>query len=206
MRKEILGLVLALGCVSTVVLAADSYKIDLVHSNVSFSVKHMMVSNVSGSFEKYDGQIMFDDKDLASSKVSVTIDPSSINTRNEKRDGHLKSPDFFDAVKFPAITFVSKKITATNMIGDLTIKGVTKEITVPATISGPVKGMMGSDVIGINATFTLNRQDYGITWNKTLDQGGLAVSNDVLVNISIEADKIAPVENAMVPVAVAEKK
>ena len=188
MRKIILGLFIALSFVSTTVLAADSYKIDPVHSNIGFSVKHMMISNVSGTFDQYDDQIAFDPKDLANSKISVTIDVTSINTRNEKRDGHLKSPDFFDAAKFPAITFVSKKITSTDITGDLTMKGVTKEITIPATITGPVKGMNG-DAIGIDATFTVNRQDYGISFNKTLDQGGVAVSNNVLVNISVEADK-----------------
>src|SRR5260221_14786395 len=131
MRKVILGLFMALSFVSTAVLAADSYKIDPVHSNLGFSVKHMMVSNVIGQFDQYDGKIMFDPKDLANSKIDVTIQVSSINTRNEKRDGHLKSPEFFDATKFPTITFVSKKITATDMTGDLTVKGVTKEVTIP---------------------------------------------------------------------------
>jgi polyisoprenoid-binding protein YceI len=189
MRKEILGIVIATVFVATNVLAADSYKIDMAHSDLGFSVKHMMVSNTSGHFDKYDGQIMFDFNDLAGSKIDVTVEASSINTRNEKRDEHLKSADFFDTVKFPNITFVSKKITATNITGDLTIKGVTKEVTIPVTIAGPIKGMMGNDIIGINGTFTINRQDYGVNWNKTLDQGGLAVANDVILNISVEASK-----------------
>ena len=174
---------------TSLVFAADSYKIDPVHSNVGFSVKHMTVSNVSGSFDQYDGQVIFDPKDLANSKVEVSIQVSSINTRNEKRDGHLKSPDFFDVAKFPTIIFVSKKITSTEIIGDLTLRGVTKEVTIPATIVGPVKGGMGKDVIGINGSLTLNRQDYGINYNKILDQGGLAVSNDVGINVSFEADR-----------------
>jgi polyisoprenoid-binding protein YceI len=198
MRKVILGLFIALSFVSTSVFAAD-YKIDPVHSNVGFSVKHMMVSNVIGEFNQYEGTIKYDPTDLANSKIYVVILAPSINTRNEKRDTHLRSPDFFDVMKFPSITFMSKKITATDITGDLTIKDVTKEVTVPLTIAGPVKGMQGNDIIGINATFTLNRQDYGLNWNKTLDQGGLAVSNDVIVNVSIEADGPNPPE-------VAEKK
>lgn len=186
--KRILGLILAVGLSSTSVFAANVYKIDPVHSSIAFSVKHMMVSNVPGQFDQYEGQAIYDPKDLSASKVEVTIQASSIDTHNEKRDGHLKSPDFFDAAKFPTITFISKKITPTEITGDLTMKGVTKEITIPATITGPVKGMMGN-LIGISGTFTLNRQDYGISYNKVLDQGGLAVSNDVVVNFSFEADE-----------------
>ena len=111
------------------------------------------------------------------------------NIRIAQRDAHLKSPDFFDAAKFPTITFVSTKFTPTAITGNLTMKGVTKEVTIPVTISGPVKTMAGGQAIGITGSVTINRQDYGINWNKTLDQGGLAVSNDVLINISIEADQ-----------------
>lgn len=168
---------------------AAQYKLDTSHSNIGFSVKHMMVSNTNGAFDKYEADISYDPADLAASKISVTIDASSINTRDEKRDGHLKSPDFFDVAQFPSITFVSKKITATEITGDLTMKGVTKEITIPATIAGPVKGMMG-DTIGINASFVINRQDYGVNWNKTLDQGGVAVGNEVAVTVSVEANKV----------------
>jgi len=193
-----LGLFLAVGFMSQA-MAADAYKIDPAHSTIGFAVKHMMVSNTNGAFDKYDGAIEYNPADLANSKISVTIAVDSINTRNEKRDGHLKSPDFFDAAKFPSITFVSKKITPATITGDLTIKGVTKEVVIPAIIAGPVKGMMG-DAIGINATFTINRQDYGVTWNKTLDQGGVAVGNDVVINVSIEANKA---ESVAAPAAVA---
>jgi polyisoprenoid-binding protein YceI len=192
--SKIMGLILALS-LSTTVFAADSYKIDPVHSTIGFSVKHMMVSNVRGQFDQYEGQIVYDSKNLAGSKINVIIQSSSIDTRNEKRDEHLKTADFFDVSKFPTITFVSKKISPTEIIGDLTVKGITKEITIPATITGPVKGMKG-DLLGVEGTFTLNRQDYGITYSKVLDQGGLAVSNDVVVNISIEADKEEPAKEA----------
>jgi len=174
---------------ASVVFAADTYTIDPAHTTFGFTVKHMMISQVPGNFDKFDGQIIYSPTDLANSKANVTIDVNSINTRNDKRDAHLKSPDFFDAAKFPTITFVSKKFTATEIVGDLTMKGVTKEVTIPVTISGPVKTMTGGQAIGITGSVTVNRQEYGINWNKTLDQGGLAVANDVLVNVSIEADQ-----------------
>ena len=173
---------------SSVVFAADTYTIDPNHTSFSFTVKHMMISNVPGEFDKFDGQVIYSPTDLANSKANVTIDVSSINTRIDKRDAHLKSPDFFDAAQFPTITFVSTKFTPTAITGNLTMKGVTKEITIPVTISGPVKTMMGGQAIGITGSVTINRQDYGVNWNKVLDQGGVAVSNDVAISISIEAD------------------
>lgn len=190
MRKFILGFFIVISLVSTTVYAANSYKIDPVHSSLSFYVNHMMISNVVGQFDQFDGQIIFDEKDPDNSKINITVQSSSINTRNEKRDTHLKSPDFFDIAQFPTMSFVSKEITETDITGDLTIKGVTKEVTIPVTVSGPVKGMMGTNVIGFNGNFTLNRLDYGLNWNKTLDQGGLLVGNEVTVLIAISADEV----------------
>jgi len=172
-----------------VVFAADTYTIDPNHTSFAFTVQHMMISNVPGEFDKFDGQIIYSPTDLANSKADVTIDVSSINTRVDRRDADLKGPNFFDAAKFPTITFVSTKFTPGAITGNLTMKGVTKEITIPVTISGPVKTMMGGNAIGITGSVTINRQDYGINYNKTLDQGGLAVANDVLITISIEADQ-----------------
>jgi polyisoprenoid-binding protein YceI len=189
MRKFIafaVGMLLA-----TSVFAAD-YKIDAAHSSINFSAKHMMVSKTSGSFDQFDGTISYDPNNLANSKISISIPVSSINTRNANRDAHLKTADFFDAEKFPEITFVSKSITPTEIKGDLTIKGVTKEVTIPATFTGPVAGMAGNEIIGINGSFTINRQDYGVSYNKSIDKGGLAVSNDIPIDISIEAGTEAP--------------
>ena len=174
---------------ASVVLAADTYIVDPAHTTFGFTVKHMMISNVPGNFDKFEGQIIYDPADLANSKANITIQAASINTRNDQRDAHLKSPDFFDAAKFPTITFVSTKFTPASITGNLTMKSTTKKVTIPVTISGPVKTMTGGKAIGITGSVTINRQDYGINWNKTLDQGGLAVSNDVLVNVSIEADQ-----------------
>jgi len=176
---------------ASVVFASETYTIDPAHTTFGFTVKHMMISQVPGNFDKFDGQIIYSPSDLGNAKANVTIQTSSINTRNDQRDAHLKSPDFFDAAKFPVITFASTKFTAGAITGNLTMKGTTREVTIPVIISGPVKTMMGGQAIGITGSVTINRQDYGINWNKTLDQGGVAVSNDVLVNVSIEADQKA---------------
>ena len=188
-RIQVLVMFVAL-LTSSVVFAADTYTIDPAHTSFGFTVKHMMISNVPGEFDKFSGQIVYSPTDLADSKADISIDVSSINTHIDKRDAHLKSPDFFDAATYPAITFVSTKFTPGAITGNLTMKGVTKEVTVPVTIAGPVKTMMGGQAIGITGSVTVNRQDYGINWNKVLDQGGVAVSNDVLITISIEADQI----------------
>jgi len=173
---------------SSVVFAADTYTIDPAHTSFDFTVQHMMISNVPGDFDKFDGQFIYDPKDLASSSANITIDVSSINTHVDKRDAHLKSPDFFDAAKFPNITFVSTKFTPGYITGNLTIKGVTKLVTIPVTISGPVKTMMGGEAIGVTGSTSINRQDYGVSWNKNLDQGGVVVSDTVNITFSIEAD------------------
>ena len=189
MRQKVQALIMFVALLtSSVVFAADTYTIDPNHTSFGFTVKHMMISNVPGEFDKFDGQVIYSPTDLANSKANVTIDVSSINTRIDKRDAHLKSPDFFDAAQFPTITFVSTKFTPTSITGNLTMKGVTKEVIIPVTISGPVKTMMGGQAIGITGSVTINRQDYGVNWNKVLDQGGVAVSNDVAISISIEAD------------------
>jgi polyisoprenoid-binding protein YceI len=174
---------------SSSVFAAD-YTLDKAHSTIAFSAKHLMVSKTTGAFNEYDGTINFDPNDLAASKVEITVQAASIDTRNEKRDEHLKGADFLDAEKFPTLTFVSKSIAkegdAYTLTGDMTIKGVTKEITVPAQISGPVTSPMGGNAIGIDATFKINRQDYGVSFNKMMDNGGLMVSDDVVVDVSLE--------------------
>ncbi len=190
MRQGIQALVMGAALLTTsVVFAADTYTIDPAHTSFDFTVQHMMISNVPGEFDKFSGEITYSPTDLANSKADITIDASSIDTHIDKRDTDLKSPDFFDVAKFPTITFVSTKFTPGYITGNLTMKGVTKVITIPVTISGPVKTMMGGQAIGITGNTTVNRQDYGINWNKTLDQGGVAVSDNVNITISIEADQ-----------------
>ncbi|HXV13882.1 MAG TPA: YceI family protein [Candidatus Krumholzibacteria bacterium] len=174
--------------------AQDTYTIDPVHSSTSFKVKHMMVSDVKGAFETFSGAITLDPKNVENSSVEVTIESASISTRNEKRDGHLKSADFFDVEKFPTITFKSKKIAKKGeswvAVGDLTIRGVTKEIELPFTLSGPVSAGNAS-IIGVSASTEINRQDFGVSWNKTLDAGGVVVSDKVRIELEVEAKKQA---------------
>ena len=168
------------------------YEIDPVHSSVHFSVRHMMVSNVRGEFTKISGVIAYDAQNPAATTVEATIDVASINTRDAQRDTHLKSPDFLDLEKFPAITFKSTKIEPAEgggkLTGDLTIHGVTRSITLD--IEGPtpeVKDPWGKQRSGASATARLSRKDFGLTWNAALETGGVLVGDEVKITIDIEA-------------------
>jgi polyisoprenoid-binding protein YceI len=185
------GLFLAvIGLCSTSSMAA-SWVFDESHSTVEFSVRHMMITNVKGRMGGLKGNIDIDDKDLTKTKVDVTLDTATINTENAKRDEHLKGSDFFDVQKFPQIKFVSKKVSkgkdGLSIAGDLTIRGITK--TAELNVEGPsqsVKDPWGNVKRGFSATTKINRKDFGITWNKALDGGGVVVGDDV--KISIEAE------------------
>ena len=180
---------------ANVARAAEEFKADKVHSTIGFTITHMMVSKVTGSFNDYDSAIQFDPKDLTNAKFDFTIKVPSIDTKNEARDKHLKSADFFDAEKYPEIVFKTKKVALKSgndyvVTGDLTMKAVTKEVELPVTVQGPVKNPMGTDmVLGIESHFSLNRQDYGVSWNKVLDNGGVLIGNDVEATVLIEAHK-----------------
>jgi len=173
--------------------AADSYTFDLAHSSIGFSVRHLGLSKVRGNFTDFSGTINYDPQDITKSSVTVTIKTASINTDNENRDNHLRSGDFFMADSFPEITFVSDKIVkqADGFVaqGTLTMKGVAKKIDLPFTVAGPITGMGGEQRMAVESGMTLNRQDYGVSWSKTLDAGGLVVGNDVEVSLEIEAVK-----------------
>ena len=185
--------------------AADVWQIDPAHSAAQFSVTHMMISTVRGEFGKTSGTIEYDGKDVASIKVDATIDAATINTRIEDRDNDLKSDHFFDVAKYPTLTFKSKKVVpgtggAFQLVGDLTIHGVTKEVTLDAT--GPtkvIKGMRGESRIGASATTKINRQDFGIKWSANLDGGGVVVSDAVAIAIDIEATMPPPAAAAAPP-------
>lgn len=173
---------------------AATWAIDPVHSSISFSVRHMMLSNVTGQFDKFSGSITANDDDPKSVEINVTIDASSIDTHNDKRDTHLKSPDFFDVAKYPTITFKSVKIEPVSdskwkVIGDLTMHGVTKPVPLDVTGPTPEVNVMGSPHRAASATTTINRQDFGVAFNKTLDNGGLVVGNDVSITINVDAGK-----------------
>jgi polyisoprenoid-binding protein YceI len=174
--------------------APNTWTIDTAHSQAAFAVKHMMVSTVRGSFGKTEGTITYDGKDISSVKADVTIDSTTITTNNEKRDTHLKSPDFFDVAKFPAITFKSKRAEAAGagkfkLIGDLTMRGVTKEVTLD--VEGPSQPLVaqGRTRVGATATTKVNRQDYGVSWSRALDGGGVVVSDEVVITLELELIK-----------------
>ena len=173
---------------------ASVWEVDSVHSSAEFSVRHMMVSTAKGRFDKVTGTVNLDDKSPTKSTVEITIDPSTIDTHEPKRDGHLKSPDFFDVAKFPTITFKSTKIEKAGkakfkVTGDLNMHGVTKPVTL--TVEGPTPPqkniMSGAMNSGVSATGKLNRKDWGLTWNKPLEAaGGVLVGDEVTLNIDLE--------------------
>jgi polyisoprenoid-binding protein YceI len=173
----------------------STWKIDPLHSAADFSIRHMGLSNVHGHFGNVNGTVMIDDKDFTKSSVNATVDVTTVDTGVPQRDGHLKSPDFFDVAKFPTMTFVSKKITGSgdeyHVIGDLTMHGVTK--TVDLTMDKPGKeepGMDGKSIHrGFSATTTIHRQDFGLTWQGTLKSGDAVLGDDVKVSLDVEIIK-----------------
>ena len=175
--------------------AADEYKIDPVHSKVGFAVKHMAISTVEGRFTDFNGSILFDDKDPSKSSVSVSIKTSSINTDNTSRDNDLRSPNFLEAEKYPEITFKSKSVEKKGngyvAHGTLTIKSVSKDVDLAFSLNGPIDTGRGK-AMGAEAGLTINRQDYGVTWSKSLPGGELMVANDVTIKINVEARQAAP--------------
>lgn len=172
-------------------LQAARYDIDVAHSSIQFKVKHLGISTVTGRFKQFIGFISADEKNAAKSKVEVTVDITSVDTQNEKRDGHLKSPDFFDAAKYPSARFVSKKVSPVQdgkftVVGDLTLRGVTKPVTLDAVFEGKAKDPWGAERAAFTATAVINRQDFGIKWNQVLDNGGVMVSDEVKLEFEIE--------------------
>jgi polyisoprenoid-binding protein YceI len=168
----------------------STWQLDASHSSIGFSVRHLMIATVKGSFGKYDASFAGDDSDLSKAQVKVSIDASSIDTSNEQRDGHLRSPDFFDVEKFPTIEFAGKTIVGNafgdfKIVGDLTLHGVTKEITLDATFEGRAKDPWGNSRLGFTAKGKINRSDFGLNWNQALEAGGVLVSEEV--KISVEA-------------------
>ncbi|MBP7587451.1 MAG: YceI family protein [Thermoanaerobaculia bacterium] len=171
--------------------AASTYTADKAHSSVGFSVRHMM-TQVRGTFGDFSGTIVKDDANLAGASVEFKIQATSVDTANEMRDKHLRTEDFFFVEKFPEITFKSTKIekvsdTEYKATGEFTMRGVTKVLTLPVTFLGEMKGMDGKPLAGFSVTTKLDRKEFGINWNKTLDAGGLLLSDEVTVEISIEA-------------------
>jgi len=174
---------------------SNQWVIDASHSNASFSVKHMMITNVRGEFTKLEGKVSWDPTKPEATKIEAMIDVASINTREEKRDGHLKSPDFFDAEKFPQITFKSKSVKAKgaeelSVTGDLSIHGVSKEVVLDVEgPSAPSTDPFGNVRVGATATTKIKREDFGLVWNAALEAGGVLVGNEVKITIDISLIK-----------------
>jgi polyisoprenoid-binding protein YceI len=188
-------LAIALTAAAPLVVHADTWQIDPAHTNVEFTVRHLMISNVKGQFEKTTGTINSDPANLASSSIDASIDASSINTRVDMRDGHLKSPDFLDVAKYPTITFKSTKVEADGpgkwkVTGDLTLHGVTKPVVLAVEATGtPIKDPMGKTRAGASASTKIDRRDFGLIWNKALEAGGVVVGDEIAISIDLEAIK-----------------
>jgi polyisoprenoid-binding protein YceI len=171
-----------------------SWKIDGAHSAVEFVVKHMMVSRTKGRFTTFDGTIELDEQNLANSSVAVEIDVTSIDTHDEKRDEHLRSADFFDAENHPTITFVSTEILPRGgdkfqIVGDLTIRGITQKVVIDAEKIGINTSPWGQQVVGFEASTGVSRKEFGLTWNVALETGGFLVGDSIKINLGVEAIK-----------------
>jgi polyisoprenoid-binding protein YceI len=179
------------------VAPGSTWTIDPAHTSAQFAVRHLMVSTVRGEFGKVAGTATVDDGNLTKSSVEATIDAGSIDTRNEKRDQHLKSPDFLDVARHPTIAFKSKKVERVadarfKVTGDLTLHGVTKEVVLDVEGSPvPLKDPFGNVKLGGTATTRINRRDFGIVWNKALETGGVVVGDEVQITIDVELVKQA---------------
>lgn len=169
------------------------WNIDVTHTNVGFAVRHMMVSNVRGNFTGIEGTVDGDPNNLTDAKIHFNIDTSTINTSNEDRDNHLRSDDFFDVEKYPNITFDSTDIVETgedeyDVTGDLTIKDVNKKITFKVTRTGSGKNPWGVEVVGFEAEGKVSRKEFGLTWNQTLETGGVLVGDDIKITIELQVN------------------
>jgi len=178
-----------------------SWEIDATHSQATFSVKHMMISTVRGHFEVLSGKLHIDEEHPDNSWVEAEVDAASINTRDAKRDAHLRSPDFFDVEKYPKITFKSTKVTPIGnneyrVTGDLTMHGDTKEETLHADYSGQVKDLYGLQRAAFSVKGKINRKDFGLNWNVGLEAGGVLVGEDVNIEIDLAAVQKAAVQEA----------
>jgi polyisoprenoid-binding protein YceI len=194
MKKILLSL---LSLVPAAALAATStWNVDPSHSQVGFTVRHLVISNVRGEFEKYKGTVVVDDADVTKSTVEATIDASTIDTQVPDRDAHLKSPDFLDVAKYPSITFKSTKVAKAGrdelkVTGDLTLKGVTKPVVLDVTTTPEVKGMMGEFRRGFSATTKISRKEFGLNWNKAVEAGPV-VGDEVKISLELELVKDKP--------------
>jgi polyisoprenoid-binding protein YceI len=195
LSRFIFGATLAAVLTVSAAAATTTWQIDPAHTAAGFAVKHLMISTVRGQFKGVTGAVNWDDQDISKSTIDVTIDANTVDTSEPKRDADLKSDKFFDVAKYPTITFKSKKIEQVSagklkITGDLTIHGVTKEVVLDVEgPTGPVKDPWGNTRVAANATAKVNRQDFGVKWNATVDGGGVVVGDDVTITIDLELVK-----------------
>ena len=180
-----------------------TWKIDNAHSEVHFAVRHMVVAKVRGRFNTWSGELDLDEKDLTRSSVAVDIDAASIDTSNGQRDGHLRSPDFFDAEKFPTLKFRSKRVEKAGagkdryrVVGDLTIRDVTREAVLDAELLGIGKDPWGKDRAAFSASASIDRREFGLTWNQVLEAGGVLVGDRVDIELEVQAVRAAAAKAA----------
>ena len=191
-RRRILAPALALAIAAAPAFAfAETYDVDQAHSTVSFQVRHLGISKVRGWFAGFDGSIEYDPSNVAATKIKGTIDATTVDTRNEKRDEHLRGEDFFHTEEHPTFTFESTSVeptgdTTAKVTGNLTMRGVTKPVTLDAEYLGATTDPWGNRKAGFSATGMLNRKDWGIVWNKVLDAGGLTVGDEIQLELEIE--------------------
>ncbi len=190
--KIILGTLASL-LLAIAALGADQYQIDPVHTLIGFSARHLVINNVKGKFTDFSGTILYDEQDITKSSINVTIRAASINTGVDKRDDDLRSANFFEVAKNPEITFHSTRIEKRGegyvAVGVLAMHGVSKEVAVPFSITGKIKDPWGKERIGVEASLTVDRRDWGITFNKAMDNGGLIVGNEIKIELNVEAVK-----------------
>ncbi len=176
-------------------MSLSKWDFDLTHSSINFHIRHLMVSKVHGRFSSWGGILELDEQDLTKSRLDVTIDAASIETKEDKRDAHLRSPDFLDVEKFPSITFRSRQIERDGdqyvVTGDITIHGVTREVQLRVEGGDQVKDPWGGTRTGFSAKTKLNRKDFGLTWNLALEAGGFVVGDKLEISIEIEAVRAA---------------
>ena len=192
MRRRIVLSATVLCLAAPGILHAAPWELDPVHTGVHFKVRHLMISSVRGEFEKVSGKVVYDEADVTKSAADITIDAASVNTRAAERDKDLRSPNFLDVAKHPTIAFKSKRVEKAGdgtlkMTGDLTIRGVTKEVVL--TVDGPtpaIKDPWGNYRVGGQATTKINRKDFGLVWNATLETGGVVVGDEVEITIDVE--------------------
>lgn len=178
---------------------AESFAVDGAHSYVGFSVSHMVISKTKGHFNEFSGTLVYDEGDPSKSSIKGIVQVQSIDTGNDQRDEHLRSADFFDAGKFPEILFESKKIekrgAAWAVLGTLTIRGVTRPVEIPFKVTGKIKDPWGNERVGVELSpFTIDRRDFGLSWSKTMDAGGLVVGNEVTIELAGEFVRETPKE------------